>query len=200
MRRLRAALLVRNAEFSSLLLSRIASASASASFPGDARTGPHTPHASLLLAARSRLAPVAVAVISCRVVSCRVVSMLSTRRKAFARLSTSCSRIRVRRTRPLVAIPALLFVLCCAALLCALLSRTLPRSISKRTLHLCAEGKSLEDMIHVAELCIELLQQNDEHYSEVRSYQYQCLSSAFSLSYASVAELYTLVCAAGCRT
>lgn len=40
---------------------------------------------------------------------------------------------------------------------------------------LCAEGKSLEDMIHVAELCIELLQQNDEHYSEVRYTTYKVM-------------------------
>lgn len=28
-------------------------------------------------------------------------------------------------------------------------------------------GKKLEDLIHLAELCVDLLQQNEEHYSEV---------------------------------
>jgi calcium-dependent secretion activator len=28
--------------------------------------------------------------------------------------------------------------------------------------------KKLEDLIHLAELCVDLLQQNEEHYAEVR--------------------------------
>lgn len=28
-------------------------------------------------------------------------------------------------------------------------------------------AKKLEDLIHLAELCVDLLQQNDEHYAEV---------------------------------
>ena len=39
---------------------------------------------------------------------------------------------------------------------------------------LCGEnyispGKKLEDLIHLAELCVDLLQQNEEHYAEVSS-------------------------------
>lgn len=30
-----------------------------------------------------------------------------------------------------------------------------------------APGKKLEDLIHLAELCVDLLQQNEEHYAEV---------------------------------
>ena len=30
-----------------------------------------------------------------------------------------------------------------------------------------APSKKLEDLIHLAEICVDLLQQNDEHYSEV---------------------------------
>lgn len=30
-------------------------------------------------------------------------------------------------------------------------------------------AKKLEDLIHLAELCVDLLQQNDEHYAEVHS-------------------------------
>lgn len=29
-------------------------------------------------------------------------------------------------------------------------------------------SKKLEDLIHLAELCVDLLQQNEEHYAEVR--------------------------------
>lgn len=29
--------------------------------------------------------------------------------------------------------------------------------------------KKLEDLVHLAELCVDLLQQNEEHYAEVRS-------------------------------
>lgn len=29
-------------------------------------------------------------------------------------------------------------------------------------------AKKLEDLIHLAELCVDLLQQNEEHYAEVR--------------------------------
>lgn len=28
-------------------------------------------------------------------------------------------------------------------------------------------AKKLEDLIHLAELCVDLLQQNEEHYAEV---------------------------------
>jgi hypothetical protein len=31
-----------------------------------------------------------------------------------------------------------------------------------------APSKKLEDLIHLAELCVDLLQQNEEHYAEVR--------------------------------
>lgn len=30
-----------------------------------------------------------------------------------------------------------------------------------------APSKKLEDLIHLAELCVDLLQQNEEHYAEV---------------------------------
>lgn len=30
-------------------------------------------------------------------------------------------------------------------------------------------AKKLEDLIHLAELCVDLLQQNEEHYAEVNS-------------------------------
>lgn len=30
-------------------------------------------------------------------------------------------------------------------------------------------AKKLEDLIHLAELCVDLLQQNEEHYAEVSS-------------------------------
>jgi hypothetical protein len=30
-----------------------------------------------------------------------------------------------------------------------------------------APNKKLEDLIHLAELCVDLLQQNEEHYAEV---------------------------------
>lgn len=29
-------------------------------------------------------------------------------------------------------------------------------------------SKKLDDLIHLAELCVDLLQQNEEHYAEVR--------------------------------
>lgn len=32
-----------------------------------------------------------------------------------------------------------------------------------------APAKRLENLIHLGELCVDLLQQNDEHYSEVRT-------------------------------
>lgn len=31
-------------------------------------------------------------------------------------------------------------------------------------------AKKLEDLIHLAELCVDLLQQNEEHYAEVRKF------------------------------
>lgn len=31
-------------------------------------------------------------------------------------------------------------------------------------------NKKLEDLIHLAELCVDLLQQNEEHYAEVRHF------------------------------
>lgn len=31
-------------------------------------------------------------------------------------------------------------------------------------------AKKLEDLIHLAELCVDLLQQNEEHYAEVTSH------------------------------
>lgn len=30
-------------------------------------------------------------------------------------------------------------------------------------------SKKLDDLIHLAELCVDLLQQNEEHFAEVRS-------------------------------
>lgn len=30
-----------------------------------------------------------------------------------------------------------------------------------------ASNKKLDDLIHLAELCVDLLQQNEEHYAEV---------------------------------
>ncbi|CAD7001281.1 unnamed protein product [Ceratitis capitata] len=35
-----------------------------------------------------------------------------------------------------------------------------------------AAAKKLEDLIHLAELCVDLLQQNEEHYAEVCKYKY----------------------------
>lgn len=32
-------------------------------------------------------------------------------------------------------------------------------------------AKKLEDLIHLAELCVDLLQQNEEHYAEVSNFQ-----------------------------
>lgn len=32
-----------------------------------------------------------------------------------------------------------------------------------------APSKKLDDLIHLAELCVDLLQQNEEHYAEVSS-------------------------------
>lgn len=63
-------------------------------------------------------------------------------------------------------------------------------------------AKKLEDLIHLAELCVDLLQQNEEHYAEVRntvyilllscllslvlysqhSYPFSCFTRIFSLS------------------
>lgn len=39
-------------------------------------------------------------------------------------------------------------------------------------------AKKLEDLIHLAELCVDLLQQNEEHYAEVRKrvFMLSCLS------------------------
>lgn len=37
-------------------------------------------------------------------------------------------------------------------------------------------SKKLEDLIHLAELCVDLLQQNEEHYAEV-SYLYGSIQS-----------------------
>jgi hypothetical protein len=39
-----------------------------------------------------------------------------------------------------------------------------------------APSKKLEDLIHLAELCVDLLQQNEEHYAEVGLAQYLVLS------------------------
>lgn len=33
--------------------------------------------------------------------------------------------------------------------------------------------KKLEDLVHLAELCVDLLQQNEEHYAEVGFVQFQ---------------------------
>jgi len=33
--------------------------------------------------------------------------------------------------------------------------------------------KKLEDLIHLAELCVDLLQQNEEHYAEVNLSMFQ---------------------------
>lgn len=34
-------------------------------------------------------------------------------------------------------------------------------------------SKKLEDLIHLAELCVDLLQQNEEHYAEVSNLNYK---------------------------
>lgn len=34
--------------------------------------------------------------------------------------------------------------------------------------NILAPSKKLDDLIHLAELCVDLLQQNEEHYAEVR--------------------------------
>lgn len=34
-------------------------------------------------------------------------------------------------------------------------------------------AKKLEDLIHLAELCVDLLQQNEEHYAEVSGVIYR---------------------------
>lgn len=33
--------------------------------------------------------------------------------------------------------------------------------------NMVSPSKKLEDLIHLAELCVDLLQQNEEHYAEV---------------------------------
>lgn len=38
-------------------------------------------------------------------------------------------------------------------------------------------AKKLEDLIHLAELCVDLLQQNEEHYAEVSSGRFSLLIS-----------------------
>lgn len=50
-------------------------------------------------------------------------------------------------------------------------------------------AKKLEDLIHLAELCVDLLQQNEEHYAEVnlkflihKLLTYLCTSSIISIS------------------
>lgn len=40
-------------------------------------------------------------------------------------------------------------------------------------------SKKLEDLIHLTELCVDLLQQNEEHYAEVRK-QYRINVFLFS--------------------
>ena len=37
-----------------------------------------------------------------------------------------------------------------------------------------APAKKLEDLIHLAELCVDLLQQNEEHYAEVSQTYRKC--------------------------
>lgn len=39
-----------------------------------------------------------------------------------------------------------------------------------------APSKKLEDLIHLAELCVDLLQQNEEHYAEVGLVQFLAVS------------------------
>lgn len=39
-----------------------------------------------------------------------------------------------------------------------------------------APSKKLEDLIHLAELCVDLLQQNEEHYAEVGLVQFLVVS------------------------
>jgi hypothetical protein len=41
-----------------------------------------------------------------------------------------------------------------------------------------APSKKLEDLIHLAELCVDLLQQNEEHYAEVGLLQFLVVSAA----------------------
>lgn len=43
-------------------------------------------------------------------------------------------------------------------------------------------SKKLDDLIHLAELCVDLLQQNEEHYAEV-SYVYYPISMMIMLSH-----------------
>lgn len=38
-------------------------------------------------------------------------------------------------------------------------------------------AKKLEDLIHLAELCVDLLQQNEEHYAEVSDSTYKMFRS-----------------------
>lgn len=49
------------------------------------------------------------------------------------------------------------------------------------------DTKRVEDLIHVAELCIEILQQNDEHYAEV----------SHGIASASISLLVLHLCASG---
>lgn len=43
-------------------------------------------------------------------------------------------------------------------------------------------AKKLEDLIHLAELCVDLLQQNEEHYAEVSGcWRVACASCVFFL-------------------
>lgn len=42
-----------------------------------------------------------------------------------------------------------------------------PRSDDLRGEMIVPPAKKLEDLIHLTELCVDLLQQNEEHYAEV---------------------------------
>lgn len=50
-------------------------------------------------------------------------------------------------------------------------------------------SKKLDDLIHLAELCVDLLQQNEEHYAEVRKF-YFCSVSLYSPDQFSVLYMY----------
>lgn len=49
-------------------------------------------------------------------------------------------------------------------------------------------SKKLEDLIHLAELCVDLLQQNEEHYAEVIFFIYIHLNDMFRKLFYKVSE------------
>lgn len=43
-------------------------------------------------------------------------------------------------------------------------------------------SKKLDDLIHLAELCVDLLQQNEEHYAEVSLFHFNLIPQLYHFS------------------